>query len=181
MAEKADKAEKATDTAVVDVPATPVATKAAYDFTKLNTLAVVSLATAVTGFGAVAGVITGHIALKQIHTTKQSGRNLALAGLITSYVFIGLGIAGFIASAFLRARGFEFGDHRMGQFDDFGQGQHFGPGQQGGMGFGPDDNMGGSQMHGGQMPGGMDDMGGQMGWGQVDVNPTPDQVPTPTN
>jgi hypothetical protein len=184
MAEKTDKTEKAVDTPAVEVQATPVAPRAAFDFTKLNTLAVVSLATAVTGFGAVAGVITGHIALKQIHTTKQSGRALALAGLITSYVFIGLGFAGFIASVALRARGIELGDHRMGQF-----GQHqmppFGE-MHGGMGFGPDDQMGGSQMqgghmNGGEMPGGMHHMGGQMGWGDVDPGQSPVPTPATTN
>ncbi len=186
MAEKADKTEKAVDTAAVATPATPEATKSSFDFTKLNTLAVVSLATAVTGFGAVAGVITGHIALKQIHATKQSGRNLALAGLITSYVFIGLGIAGFIASAFLRTRGYEFGEHRMGQFGDFGQGQQFGPGQHGGLGINPNndfgnDQMQGGQMQGGEMHGGMDDMGGQMGWGPSDPSQSVDPTPATTN
>ena len=174
MAEKTDKTEKAVDTPTVEA-ATPVAPRAAFDFTRLNSLAVVSLATAVTGFGAVAGVITGHIALKQIQSTKQAGRPLALAGVITGYVFVGLGIAGFIASAFLRARGIELGDHRMGQF-----GQHqmppFGD-MHGGMGLNPNDDLSNGQMPPfGDMHGGMDDTGGQMGWGNTD----PSQIPVPT-
>ena len=54
-----------------------------FDLTKLNNLAVVSLATAVTGFGAVAGIITGHIALAQIKKTGEAGRPAALAGVAT--------------------------------------------------------------------------------------------------
>lgn len=175
----ADKSEKK----AVDAPeasATKVQTaapKSHFDFTSLNSLAVVSLATAVTGFGAVAGVITGHIALKQIQTSKQSGRALALAGVITGYVFIGLGVIGFIAGAWARGRGYEFGDH-MGQTGIMPYGD-----QNGMMNFDGSQMRGGDldgQM-GGQMGGRMDDMGSQMGWGQVDVNPDQNATPTPTN
>ena len=72
--------------------ATAVAPKKHFDFTSLNTLAVVSLATAVTGFGAVAGIITGHIALAQLKHSGQSGRGLAIAGLAIGYAGIALGI-----------------------------------------------------------------------------------------
>ncbi|MEY4559019.1 MAG: hypothetical protein RLZ82_34, partial [Actinomycetota bacterium] len=51
-----------------------VSQKDKYDFTKLNTLAVVSLASALTGFGVVAAIITGHISLAQIKKTGQNGR-----------------------------------------------------------------------------------------------------------
>ena len=171
MADK-EKAEKAA-VAATDVAA-PTEAKARFDFNSLNTLSVVSLATAVTGFGALAAVITGHISLSQLKTSKENGRPLAIAGLIVGYVFIGLAVVSAIARPFLNMRGIEFGDH-MGQF---GNGDHMGQfgGQTqmgGGMQFGP----GGDHDRGGMM----DDMGGQMGWGQVDVNPTPDQVPTPTN
>ncbi|GIT82136.1 hypothetical protein LLS1_38050 [Leifsonia sp. LS1] len=37
-----------------------------------------------------AGVICGHIALSQIKRTGESGRGLALAGLIIGYVYIAL-------------------------------------------------------------------------------------------
>jgi hypothetical protein len=172
MADK-EKAEKAA-VAATDVAA-PTEAKARFDFNSLNTLSVVSLATAVTGFGALAAVVTGHISLSQLKTSKENGRPLALAGLIVGYVFIGLAIIGAIARPFLQQRGFEFGDHMGGQFgNDDHMGQFGGQTQMGGgMQFGP----GGDHDRGGMM----DDMGGQMGWGQVDVNPTPDQVPTPTN
>jgi len=65
-----------------------------YDFTKLNTLAVVSLASALTGFGVVAAIITGHISLAQIKKTGQNGRALALSGVILGYVSIALWIVG---------------------------------------------------------------------------------------
>mgnify|MGYP006906474398 CR=1 FL=1 len=45
-----------------------------FDFTKLNTLAVVSIATALTSIGAVAAIITGHVALTQIKKSGESGR-----------------------------------------------------------------------------------------------------------
>jgi len=102
----ADKKTAATEPAhedVVYVPeaTTPVVEVEANDPTKLNTLAVVSLATAVTGFGAAAGVITGHIALAQLRRSGEKGRGLALAGLITGYV----GIAGFAVLSALSVGG----------------------------------------------------------------------------
>ena len=59
-----------------------------FDFTKLNTLAVVSIASALTSIGAVAAIITGHVALTQIKKSGESGRGLALAGTIIGYVTI---------------------------------------------------------------------------------------------
>ena len=76
--------------------------KAHFDFTKLNTLAVVSIATAATGFGAVAAVITGHISLAQLKKSNESGRGLALTGMILGYVGIGLWILGGIGMALVR-------------------------------------------------------------------------------
>lgn len=70
--------------------ATPVKSK--FDFTQLNTLAVVSIASAVTGFGAAAAVITGHVSLAQIKKSNESGRGLAIAGLAAGYTVIGLWI-----------------------------------------------------------------------------------------
>ena len=89
-----------------------------FDFTKLNTLAVVSIATALTSIGAVAAIITGHVALTQIKKSGQSGRGLALAGTIVGYVTIAFWILtsiGFlIAGAYLKDRyGMEMGN-RMG-------------------------------------------------------------------
>jgi hypothetical protein len=149
---------------------TTSAPRARYDFTNLNTLSVVSLATSVTGFGAVAGIITGHIALAQLKQTKQAGRGLAIAGVATGYALIGLAIVGSIARICMMGRyGTDFGpgfggmmgNHDGGQMG-FGQGQDdFGQGMQGGHGMG--------QFDGG--PNG----GGQIvvpnGGGQIDVDP----------
>ena len=89
-----------------------------FDFTKLNTLAVVSIATALTSIGAVAAIITGHVALTQSKKSGQSGRGLALAGTIVGYVTIAFWILtsiGFlIAGTYLKGRyGMEMGN-RMG-------------------------------------------------------------------
>jgi hypothetical protein len=63
-----------------------------YDFTNLNTLAIVSIASAVTGFGAAAAVITGHVSLAQIKKSGQAGRGFAIAGIAAGYTVIGLWI-----------------------------------------------------------------------------------------
>jgi hypothetical protein len=68
-----------------------------FDFTSLNTLAVVSIASALTSIGAVAAIITGHVALTQIKKSGESGRGLALAGTIIGYVTIALWVLGSIA------------------------------------------------------------------------------------
>lgn len=129
------------------------AAKAHFDFTKLNTLAVVSLATAVSGFGAVAAVITGHISLAQLKKTNESGRGLALTGLILGYVGIGLwvigGIGMAIARAFLGQRyGVEFGGgngHMQGGFGGGMMGGFDGPrGDDDGMMGGNWNPMGGT-------------------------------------
>lgn len=127
-----------------------------FDLTKLNTLAVVSLATAVTGFGAVAGVITGHISLAQIKKTGEAGRPAALAGVVIGYAFVGAWVAMAVAGFFLRARGYEFGSGNVR----------------------PDHNgmMGGQ--FGGQFDGRMDVDGGQGGMMQMDPNQV---VPAPTS
>ena len=58
---------------------------------KTNVLAIVSLITSILGFGLV-GVITGHIGLGQIKRTGESGRGLALAGLIIGYIGIAIAL-----------------------------------------------------------------------------------------
>ena len=55
-----------------------------------NTLAIITIILAFVF--SIAGIVTGHIALKQIDRTGESGRGLAKAGLILSYVFTGLGL-----------------------------------------------------------------------------------------
>lgn len=103
-----------------------VATKKNFDFASLNTLAVVSLASAATGFGAVAAIITGHIALAQLKTTKKSGRGLAIAGLAIGYATIAFWTLAtvFNIGAFLGGYGHmgEFGDFRgFGEVRGFGE------------------------------------------------------------
>ncbi len=49
-------------------------------------LSLVGLVTWITG---IAGVITGHIALRQIRRTGEGGRGMALAGVIIGYVLTG--------------------------------------------------------------------------------------------
>jgi hypothetical protein len=154
----ADKTEK-----IEAVEAAPVA-KTHFDFTKLNTLAVVSLATAATGFGAVAAVITGHISLAQLKKTNESGRGLALTGMILGYVGIGLWVLGAIGMAAVR----------------FFVGQRYGV-QLGGNGGQHMQNLQGGF---GGMMGGRDDVdgnGGMMGgnWGPMMQNGT-DATPAPT-
>jgi hypothetical protein len=91
-----------------------------FDFTKLNTLAVVSIASALTSIGAVAAIVTGHVALTQIKKSGESGRGLALAGTIIGYVTIALWVLGSIAfaiaGAYLQGKyGMgEMGMYRMG-------------------------------------------------------------------
>ena len=75
-----------------------------FDYTKLNTLAVVSLATGVTLFGAPAAVITGHIALAQIKDSDQKGRWMAITGLVLGYFGIALALVATIVNAIMYAR-----------------------------------------------------------------------------
>ena len=84
-------------TAADEVAESPEAAR--FNFNSLNTLAVVSLATAVTGFGAVAGIITGHFALAQLKQQPKSGRGLAIAGLVVGYATIAFWVIGALAHA----------------------------------------------------------------------------------
>jgi hypothetical protein len=127
--------------------------KAHFDFTKLNTLAVVSLASAVTGFGAVAAVITGHISLAQLKKSNESGRGMALAGMILGYVGIGIWVLAGIGMAVVRMfvgqrYGLELGGNHGPNMYPF-QG-----GNEGGMmGWG---NTGDDTLQGGMMNGNLD-------------------------
>lgn len=58
---------------------------------KTNVLAIVSLVLSIVGIS-IGGVITGHIALKQIRDRGEGGRGLALAGTIVGWVGCGLWI-----------------------------------------------------------------------------------------
>lgn len=61
-----------------------------------NVLAIVSLVCGVLGFftgiTSLGGIICGHLALSQINTTKEQGRGMAIAGLVTGYVVLAGGI-----------------------------------------------------------------------------------------
>jgi peptidyl-prolyl cis-trans isomerase B (cyclophilin B) len=52
---------------------------------KTNVLAIVSLVTSIIGLSIV-GIITGHIGMNQIKKRGESGRGLAIAGLILGYL-----------------------------------------------------------------------------------------------
>lgn len=125
-----------------------------YNFNNLNTLAVVSIATALSGFGAVAGVITGHVALAQLKKDGKQGRGLAIAGLVVGYAGIGFAIVSGIAKIALGIwgvrNGVQFG-HGQSGFGNFGGG------------FGDDNGMMGGQ-------GGQFDQNGQTGQGNMGWN-----------
>ena len=160
-----------------------------FDLTKLNTLSVVSLATSVTGFGALAGIITGHISLAQIKDSKENGRPLAIAGLVVGYGFLALFVIGGIARAVLGPRyGLEFGDRMGGMMGQDGFGQNGGQfGMNGQMDDMHNDMRGFDGGMGGQIDGPtnmgpnggmMGDPNGQGGW-MMDRNQ--DQpAPTPS-
>lgn len=90
-------------------PAAPAATYGQAPYTghpqqvlvpKTNVLAIVSLISAF--FVSLVAIITGHIALKQIKESGESGRGLAIAGLILGYAGIvagALAIIIFVAAA----------------------------------------------------------------------------------
>ena len=74
---------------------------------KTNALAVISMIASIVGFiwilpfiGSVAGVIMGHISLRQIPRTGETGRGMALAGLIVGYVGLAFFVLGAIAFIF---------------------------------------------------------------------------------
>ena len=75
---------------------TPAAQSHTPTAAKTNTLAIISLVTSILWGTALVGVITGHIALSQIKRTGESGRALALAGVIIGYVGIGSALLGII-------------------------------------------------------------------------------------
>jgi len=90
-----------------------------FNFNELNTLAVISLASAVSLFGAPAAVITGHVALQQLKTSGQKGRWMALLGVVLGYVGIASAILITIIGAILRYRyGHDYDCmHMMGGYD----------------------------------------------------------------
>jgi len=65
---------------------------------KTNILAIVALVTGIAGLtvipfvSSIVAVVTGHMARKEVRRTGEQGDGLALAGLITGYIGIGLGV-----------------------------------------------------------------------------------------
>ena len=92
MTEKAEpKTPKATKPVTVVTPeAAPIA--------KTNVLAIVALVAGIAGLtvipfvSSIVAVVTGHMARKEVRRTGEQGEGLALAGLITGYIGLGLGV-----------------------------------------------------------------------------------------
>jgi len=65
---------------------------------KTNGLAITSLISSIAAFvilpfiASIVGVITGHMALKQLRTSGENGRGLALAGVIVGWVGVAFGL-----------------------------------------------------------------------------------------
>lgn len=62
---------------------------------RTNSLAIASFALSLSGLtflAQIAGIITGHMALNQIRQTGEAGHGLAKAGLIISYVTVGVSV-----------------------------------------------------------------------------------------
>jgi hypothetical protein len=53
-----------------------------------NTLAIIAFV--ISFFVSIAGIICGHLALKQIRETGEPGREFAIAGLVIGYVMTGI-------------------------------------------------------------------------------------------
>ena len=131
MAEKKSEPQ-ATEEAVAEAPQETKAAKKPFDWASLNTLSVVSLASAISGIGALIAVITGHIALKQIKQTSEAGRTLALTGTVLGYFHLAgwiiFGILGVITKVLIISGA--FGLQPMGpEFFEFERGfggMHFG-------------------------------------------------------
>lgn len=131
MAEKKSEPQ-ATEEVVAEAPQETKAAKKPFDWASLNTLSVVSLASAISGIGALIAVITGHIALKQIKQTSEAGRTLALTGTVLGYVHLAgwiiFGILGVITKVLIISGA--FGLQPMGpEFFEFERGfggMHFG-------------------------------------------------------
>ena len=88
-------------------------TRKKFDFNHLNTLAVVSFATALTSIGAIGAIVMGHISLAQLKRSGESGRGFALAGVVIGYVTVASWLIG---GLFLVILGSVIGDQLSGEF-----------------------------------------------------------------
>lgn len=70
-----------------------------------NTLAIITLILSLLvpawPLSSIAGIITGHISLKQLKTSGENGHGLAKAGLIISYIVTGLAVIGAIITVII--------------------------------------------------------------------------------
>ena len=178
----ADKAEKEQKSEKAEQVAEAAKSNPGFDLTRFNTLSIVSVATSASAFGAVAGIITGHVALSQIKRTGERGAGLALTGVILGYGYLALGFGSMIVGAVLRMRGIEYGQGQMhgnlpqDMHGGFGMGRDDFSGQgmmghnDGGRGFGPDQNgpMGGQMGQFNVVPS-QPDMNGQLPPGQPGI------------
>lgn len=100
-----ESTENPEQTEVAEQPSSQTRERKRFDFTSLNTLAVVSFATALTSVGAIAAIITGHISLAQVKRSNESGRALAITGLVLGYLTVAawiiFGILAVVAKAFI--------------------------------------------------------------------------------
>jgi hypothetical protein len=78
-----------------------------FDVRSLNTLSVVSLASALTGIGSLMAIITGHVALAQIKRSQENGRSLAIIGTILGYLGL-IGATLLTIGAVLLALGYNY-------------------------------------------------------------------------
>ena len=121
---------KAEESSEVQPETTVQAPKKKFDFTKLNTLAVVSIASAVSGVGALIAVITGHVSLAQISKSGESGRGLAITGTVLGYLhlvgWIIFGILAVVSSALIYSgsMGLQPGGHEFMEFRKGFDGMH---------------------------------------------------------
>jgi len=98
MTEKAaPKSSKTTKPAQAPEPVT-VVPPAPVTVAKTNTLSIVALVAGIAGLtvvpfvSSIVAVVTGHMARKEVRRTGEQGEGLALAGLITGYIGLGLGL-----------------------------------------------------------------------------------------
>lgn len=76
---------------------------------RVNPLAIVALVSSLVGLfvipviGQIVGIITGHISLKQVKTTGERGRGMALSGVLIGYISLGLGILLIVLTAIIIA------------------------------------------------------------------------------
>jgi Na+/H+-dicarboxylate symporter len=72
----------------------------------------------------IAAVVLGHIGLSQVKKTGEQGRTYAIAGLVTGYISIGIGIIVFgLLALFFGA--LIFGGMNYGYMDGFGGGMMY--------------------------------------------------------